>query len=976
MDRPTDSREGDLTAGRELVEVNAGSLTSPVLIGRQRELDLLVRALTNPPSVVLVEGEAGIGKTRLLQEALGDAGARTGRSILVGHCRPVLDPFPLAPVLEALRGASHGLPRQLNPVAGALRPLLPEVAERLPPVPEALEDAQAEQHRVFRAIEEIVRALGPSILVLEDLHWVDEKTAELLRFLSSDFPTELSLILTYRGADAPQRAPIVGLASRLRGKELVRIRLESLGPRAVGELVSAILDDAEVSPEFASYLYDRTAGVPFAIEEVVRLLRERDHIVRHQGRWARRALEDLEVPLGIQASIAERMARLSRSSQALVQAAAVLRVRSSLSLLAAVGGVKPTEAVSALTEALRSALLVEHEQGTFGLRHALARQAVYEDIEGPLRRSLHLRAARASDSADDRLVGEIANHFREAGYQREWARWAERAADVAVSLGDDTTASSYLRDALGIPGLSHARRARLAVKFGRAALQGFAHQEGVQILRRILEEEELPPGVRGEMRHSLAQLLDQAGDAEGGLEELRRALPDVRRRPELRARVMASLAWLWVPSGHVSDHLVWMQRAADASEDVKDPVIRTAIKVDRALILVALGDPEGWRAVVELPQEGASVGVRRQLQRAYVNLSSVCFFLGNYGPAELFLQRSERMSEELSYLKDSGVIEGTRLMLDWAAGRWKGLADRARRALDLAEDVPHAQADAQVVLGLVLLAAGRLSDAEEALGSSIDLALAAGTLNTLQIAAAALGRIRLAQEDPQGALDSAELGLAIARRKGIWIWGSEPAVVAVEALCRLGRTDEAANISDALSKALRGHAAPEPEVARALCRALLAEKSGRNADAARLLAQAVRRLKAFPHPYRAALAQESRGIALLAHGNPRWEDSTKEALETFRDLGASWDSARVLKTLREQGSVPTYRGGRRGYGNRLSPREEEVARLASEGRTNQEIATALFLSPRTVERHMAGAMQKLGVSSRKALRVPVGADQD
>jgi DNA-binding NarL/FixJ family response regulator len=106
---------------------------------------------------------------------------------------------------------------------------------------------------------------------------------------------------------------------------------------------------------------------------------------------------------------------------------------------------------------------------------------------------------------------------------------------------------------------------------------------------------------------------------------------------------------------------------------------------------------------------------------------------------------------------------------------------------------------------------------------------------------------------------------------------------------------------------------------------------------------------------------------LLSFGQQRGKDLLLSALESFAALGATWDAARVRRSLREHGVARPWRGGRRGYGNRLSPREEEVARLAARGQTNREIAEALVLSPRTVQDHLAKAMRKLGVESRKAL---------
>ena len=166
-----------------LAGAQLGRLTSPVLVGRERELGLLLEAVAEPPAVALVEGEAGVGKTRLVGEVLVAPELRE-RSTLIGFCQPFREPLPFGPMIEALRGVQNlSMAQEPGAIAGALRPLLPELSGQLPPPLAPLGDARAERHRIFRAIVEVLRALGPTICVLEDLHWSDEGTGDLLRFL-------------------------------------------------------------------------------------------------------------------------------------------------------------------------------------------------------------------------------------------------------------------------------------------------------------------------------------------------------------------------------------------------------------------------------------------------------------------------------------------------------------------------------------------------------------------------------------------------------------------------------------------------------------------------------------------------------------------------------------------------------------------------------------------------------------------------
>jgi predicted ATPase len=156
--------------------MHAGRVVSPVLVGREKELARLVSLVATAPAVAVVEGEAGIGKSRLAAELLG-APAVAGLRVLGGACVQIREPFPLGPVVEALRGRVSDLAEaDLSPVAGALRELLPELAAALPAAPPPLDDRAAERHRVFRGLAEVLSALGPAILVIEDLHWADGQT--------------------------------------------------------------------------------------------------------------------------------------------------------------------------------------------------------------------------------------------------------------------------------------------------------------------------------------------------------------------------------------------------------------------------------------------------------------------------------------------------------------------------------------------------------------------------------------------------------------------------------------------------------------------------------------------------------------------------------------------------------------------------------------------------------------------------------
>lgn len=955
--------------GRGRAPTRLERVTSPVLVGRNHELELLREAAVRLPAVAVVEGEAGVGKTRLVRELLALPELQEVTA-LVGYCQPFREPFPFGPVMEALRGAAGTAPaRELGPVAGALRPLLPELGDLLPAALEPLGDPRSERHRLFRAVAELLRALGPTVCVLEDLHWSDEGTSDLLRFLVSDAPRDLSLVLTYRREDIASSSSLLQLTARLAPEVLrSRIRLSPLGPDDVRELVTSILEVEDVSREFARYLHERTLGLPFAVEEILHLLADRRDLVRRDGRWARRALDELDVPEAVQDFTLGRLEQLSPDARRVAQAAAVVDVPASPDLLRGVARLNAERTARGLSEALSLGLLREVADGRVAPRHALAQRVVYEAIATPERRLFHLRAGRGLEADSDPPLAQVAHHFKQAGLTRTWLRNAEAAADLAGSLGNHSAASELLGEALGSADLSAPARARLSVKLGRAALGSLDHGQALAVLRRVLDEDGLPVGLRGEVRLYVGLLLDnQAGRASAGLAEIARAVPELRRRPGLAARAMSALAIPMSTTGHLAEHLDWMNRALEAADRAHDPVLKMAVLVNRATVLMHVGDPQAWRAVLDIPQQTHSAEERRQLLRASGNLAHACTCIGHYGHAESFRTRTLELLAEAGDPYFALSLEATGLLLDWVRGSWAGLEERCRRLMHAVEDAPLVFAEAEVVLGLLVLARGEILTAKAHLESARNLGSTGGSVPVVVAATCGLARILLARGDARSASDEAGSALALVRSKGIWVWAAEVGPVAVDALVALGKHDEAAALVAEAAKGLRGRDAPAALASLAACRAHLAAADGRAEPAARGFRRAERAWAALPRPYEAAQCRAEAARALLAGGNEKGKELLATSLDELNQLGAAWDAARLRRELREHGVLRPWRGGRKGYGTRLSPREEEVLRLAASGWTNKEIAEALVLSPRTVESHVAKAMRKVGVRSRKAL---------
>lgn len=957
--------------------------SSSVLVGRERELRLLGEAAGRPPALVVIDGEAGVGKSRLVDELvrgggfdgaaeLGGSRAGGGPRVLVGRCHRLREPFPLGSVIDALRDVAGDALEGLSPVAGALRGLLPELASRLPPAPEPLGDPRAERHRVLRALLELIGALGPVVLVLEDLHWADQATIELLELLVGGQPEGLCLVLTYRREGLADRSGLLGLAARAPSQTLTRIvALTSLGPADVRDLIEGMLGGQAVSDELAGAVCQRTAGNPFAVEQLVGLLCDRGELVYRGGRWTLGPAGRMAIPPLVRDSVLERAGRLGPDPRMVMRAAAVLERPAGERLLATVAGLAPGRARTALCEALATGLLRESPEGGFGFCHQLAAGAVYEATPSPARAELHVRAARALErSPDPRPLAQIAHHFKEAGRSRQWVRYAELAADALIAVGEDRDAARILQEALSAPQLTRAARVRMAIKLGDAALYGRIPGPAIAILTEVMSGLELPRGLRGELRLTLSWLLQVAGEGRAGYQEMALAAEELNRRPRLAARAMADVA-AYLPAERDGDRpALWIDRALEAAAGQVDPAVRTRIQATRAEALLHTGDPAAWPAVERIRWRATGIDEQLELVRAGKRLGQAALLLGHHRRAQSLLDDAERLRERLQHERFGVGIAIACAALDWRTGRWEGLRERTLSLLEASAQLPGMQGSSQLILSWLALSAGELDEAERGFAAVLELAREARALDGLLAAAAGgLARVRLGRRQPEMACEVTDLGMDALARSGLWARACGVMPIAVDALLACDRRTEAHEWTRQLASGLSGSDAPAAIAALRICRAALAEADGHDEAAVRGFAAAERAWSGLPWPYEAARARDRRGRCLLAHRDAEGVQHLVGALDEFARLGATWDAARVRATLRAHDvAMPhPWRGGRKGYGPELSPREAEVARLAGMGKTNREIAETLVISRHTAAHHVSAVLRKLALPSRQAL---------
>ncbi|WP_420706201.1 ATP-binding protein, partial [Streptomyces sp. NRRL B-24484] len=838
-------------------------------VGREDELDSLLNTLRDGPSVVFVEGEPGIGKSRLLQEATTRM-TDHGTPVLRGACHPLREPLPFGPAVDALRGgASHfGPETRFGPATTVLAPLAPELADRLPP-PGPNQEGGTRNQQLMRAVHEVLAALGPAVLVVEDVHWADDATRDLLLLLARNPPDQLRLVLAYRPRDLPGSGNVLGSPYRRPvGVGGTDITLEPLTEAQIRELATSAIGPAATGP-LCRELFERSGGLPLAVEEDLlvlthRLARDGDHIPRTGTAGAPLALDDTRVPRALQEAVNSRIEPLDRDARAVVQAAAVLAVPASEDGLAAMAGLTDDQIEEALTAALAADVLLEREPGRYGFRHVLARRAVYDRIPDPRRRRLHARAVEVLATQETPAHVQIAHHTRCLGDTAAWLPAAMAAADHATGIGDDGVAAGLQEQLLAEPTLAPADRGRTALALSRTALAlnplgafRSGPAAGVATLRRILADPAVATEVRGEIRFNLFRILRNTDVHWTDLAELERAVTELEGNPALAAAAMASLglySGLSADGGDISEDLALVERAAQLVARSDDPRAQADVLANRITLLALAGRPEGRALLEQLPRESTDRSILRHCARALHN--AACFELahGCADQARSLAGEAEELARRAGFELIQQSCRMIVLELDLAAGHWADLGRTIEAMLPVtAEDSPQ-RSDLLLDRAALDTAQGRWARARA------DLTPLASVFNSevAPIAVTGLARLDLLEGDTQAAWRRTEPVVEFMRRKGLWARPVDLLPIAVEAALACGLRDEASRLTDDAERGIEGLNAPGVAAGVQWSRGLLAADTDTEA-ALTHLRRARARYEAIGRVHTAALVTERIG---------------------------------------------------------------------------------------------------------------------
>ncbi|MEU8417730.1 LuxR C-terminal-related transcriptional regulator [Amycolatopsis japonica] len=923
--------------------------TAPVFVARDTELAELVRVASRPPSVAVVEGEPGVGRSRLLEE-LAAHPVLASRVVWSARCGSFSRPCRLAPLVDALLeksavAAAHAA--GFSPVTGVLRRLVPEWSPWLPPFPENA-DAETVRQQEFRAVREVLTGCGPAVLILDDVHCADDDTWEFLRGLAASPAAALSVVVS-AGTCGPRRFPPLR-------ETAAHLSLAAFTAAQVRTLLDASF--GRCAPDFAEAAHRRTSGIAVDLTALVQSVGDTAEALSADR------LASATVPPIVRSRVSGLMAAIGPAARDVVRAAAVLGSPAGEPDLGAVAACAEIE--GAVTEAVETGLLRDLGRGRYVSGSPLIAEAVYALLAGPQRCAMHGRAAARLSADAEPFASLIARHARLAGDIAAWTQWTGVAVDNAIEDGRTEEASRLLEAALRDTDLPRTARESFAVRLGRELPRSIAHAGTVRLLREILREWPLSKAARGEIRVHLGQvLINQVGKVEAGRLEIELGAADLGRRQALLARGLVTLALPHIGTVPVEENLRWLDEAEQVSKGEHDAGLLAAIAANRLSARMQVADPEAWHDIADLPRAPESAEVCRQVARTYINLADAVAWNGHYPVARAYLATARRLIRDDHQPYLDALADGTELRLDLAMGEWASVAEKARAMLTRVDKDSSLAAEPLLVLGWYEYGQHRPTAALRSFDAAF--ALSAGSVPVQASAYAGRVAVHQAGKDLQAARRLAEFGLETVRRKNNWVWAAELMPFAVRTMLGLGQHVEARELLAEYRQGIDGKDAPVANASALLCRGMLTQARGETLAAGELLLGAAQAYSALPLPYFAAYADElAAGCFSEAGARERAVASFTTAETTYASLGAAVDALRCRRSLRRcDPEMP--RRGRKGYGEALSPRELEVARLAAQNLTNREIGERLFLSPRTVEIHVGRALRKLGLPSRTVL---------
>jgi DNA-binding CsgD family transcriptional regulator len=964
------------------------SLVSPAMVGRREELEALEAALghtlAGAQETVLVAGEAGVGKSRLVGELLERAGSVDATALRAGCIELEGGGIPFGPLVEMLRslaGAADGeeLAGVLGPARSELGRLVPELADPAAGTEPAVRDA-AQTLELFRGALARLAGRRPLLLVFEDVQWADPSTLDLISLLAGGAGVpRLMLVLTFRSEELGRAHPFRRSAARWEEQRAAtRMELERLELREIAAQVEAILGERP-DGDLVEFVAERSEGIPLFVEELVGAVRER-------------GIERDFLPPSLRDLLLARSERLSPAARQAVRVVSAAARPAPDGLLAVVSGLSEEELAGALREAVDQQMLVVDPAGQgFGFRHALARVAIHDDLLPGERVRLHRAYAEALE-ADPALLASgvdvasvLAHHWRAAHDLPRAMAASIEAGKAAAAAAGPAAAQRHLELALELwPQVPHAEavagidHSELLAEAASATYQAGLGTRALGHIDQALAEvgEDSPAERRAAFLARRAEILLGHEGERQAVAELEGAAALLPPQPPSAARVHI-LVLLARSLSRVDE----FARSRSLAAEARDAAEAVGAVEDRLDAEITLAHSSAYVGEVEFAQElsreaaesARAAGMRWIATRAYIVRSDLMLLLGRHEEAVAAAREGIEVAAEGGLERTSGAfLRGNEAEALLRLGRCAEALEAAAPAAEATGSfaatlmIPRAEVESQRGNGAVAMREVR--EARRHLASEVapqwEMPLAAVEAEL----ARADGDLGRAREILAPALAGGD-GMEERRYRSPLLWlaarveadaaqaardsGAEPSEEGSRLIAEIVRTASgapfatpagAAHVALARGEAARFAGAGEDEAweeAIVACRAT---------DEPFLLAYALTRAA------EAAVAAERReeAAALLAEGLELARQS--EAMPLVEEASA------LARRARLHPGPAVARATADDWG--LTAREQEVLALVADGCSNGEIAERLVISRKTASVHVSNILGKLGVSSR------------
>ena len=941
-----------------------GSIQSPVLVGRDSFLalieDRLAAAATAGGRLLFVAGEAGIGKTRLLSAVARRADAG-GFAVVRAAAFP--------DDVQSLAGLLLDLAGNLLP---AREPALSELGRSLTSRVRAISDAAGDAHHRRRVLVQDLADLLvtadpgiPVLIILEDLHWADELSLDVLGHLAGRLATRPLLVTgAYRSDELYPRLPMRDLRARLLGQRLTEeIRLPRLGLAQTAAMTSALLG-RPAPAQMVQAIHERSDGIPLHIEELLAAIDE--HTLTPQSGAA---IQAATVPDTLGDAVLSRVRHLAANIRDVASAAAVIGRSFDFDLLTVVTENGPDEVAGALRQ-LQDAHLVlpGADEVTFDFRHALIRDTLYADTDLPTRRRLHERVARAAVDRGYRGAF-ISAHFEQAQCPGLAHEYAVAAAGEAASVSAHGEALELYRRAVrNLPAeLPAPGRAGLFAALGDEAA---ATDDNTAAARAYRTAHELTASA-GDARAAAALVPRMVAVAHllgenlpvrvGLLQAALDSLDGVAGADRERARLGSAMAAAYLVDDRLDEAIAYGEASRAESQRLGDEeaALNTAATLGSVLVFAGRME-EGWQLLEDAIVRATGAEQEAEAARGYRMIGSSASALLEYDLAERWLTEGIGYAEKVELWNHRHYMASHLAHVQWATGQWQAAARTAQQALADGRGGITTQITAQFVLGYLALGRGDWTLAADLLGEAFGHGDRMAELQRLSPPLWGLAEAARCQGNYDTALMHCERGYQASADVTDASYLYPYLLTGVRAHLARGDVDAAQTWSEQIGAVLTVRAIPGTLPAIGHARGLLLLARGEVSAAYQALQAASESWQVLRRFWEGTWARLDLAEA-AARARRRGEVAV--LTDEVRAIAAA-SGAAVLAAAADRltGSFDQAKPAEPWYP--LSEREFEVARLVAAGLTNRQIAEQLVLAPKTISAHVTHILTKLGAARR------------